>query len=266
MRTRKTFQPQARLRRFLGPAPERHQSELVPRADGWRRRFITAGLCTAALAALLVPREAAAQAIPPAAPRDENWEAVSQIAMITGVASVTLMPRVYYNDPDATVGWKGRWHVSQLAPALTLTAATLFVDIPVKGAIESARPGCTLDETRVAFPDSECESFGGPSTHAFASSATFGAGLAIWIFDTFVYSDSEFHAGSFIGNVAVPLTAAVFTSIARGVAPGESESFEEGGQIGAGIAVGLPIGFLTGMAYTLLQEPNCGYGNNIICW
>jgi len=231
-----------------------------------RKTFVTAGLIMAAIAALLVPREAAAQAIPPAAPRDENWEAVSQISMLTGVASVALMPRVYYNDPDATVGWKGRWHVSQLAPALTLTAVTLFIDTPVKGAIESTRPGCTIDETRVAFPDSECESFGGPSTHAFASSATFGAGLAIWIFDTFVYSDSEFHAGSFIGNVAVPLTAAVLTSVARGIAPGESESFEDGGQIGAGIAVGLPIGFLTGMAYTLLQEPNCGYGNNIICW
>src|SRR5690606_21437809 len=105
---------------------------------------------------------------------------------------------------------------------------------PIKGAIESTRPGCTLDETNVAFPDSNCESFGGPSTHAFASSSTFGAGLSIWLFDTFKYSDSEFHAGSFIGNVAVPLTAAILTSVARGVAPGDSEAFEDGGQIGAG--------------------------------
>src|SRR5690606_23498312 len=83
-----------------------------------RQTIVTAGLLCAALAAFLAPREAAAQAIPPAAPRDENWEAVSQISMITGALSVTLMPRVYYNDPEATVGWKGRWHVSQLAPAL----------------------------------------------------------------------------------------------------------------------------------------------------
>lgn len=231
-----------------------------------RKKIVTAGLLCAATAALLAPREAAAQAIPPAAPRDENWEAVSQIAMITGAATVTLMPRVYYNDPEATVGWKGRWHVSQLAPALFLTTTTLMVDIPIKDAIESTRPGCTLDETLVAFPDSNCESFGGPSTHAFASSATFGAGLVIWLLDTFKYSDSEFHAGSFIGNVAVPLTAAVLTSVARGVAPGDSESFEDGGQIGVGILVGLPIGALTGLVYGMMQEPNCGYGDNIVCW
>lgn len=231
-----------------------------------RQSIVTAGLICAALAAFLVPREAAAQAIPPSAPRDENWETVSQISMITGALTVTLMPRVYYNDPEATVGWKGRWHVSQLAPALTLTAATLLVDIPVKDAIESTRPGCTVDETNVAFPDSNCESFGGPSTHAFASSATFGAGLSIWLLDTFKYSDSEFHAGSFIGNVAVPLTAAVLTSVARGVAPEGTESFEDGGQIGAGIAVGLPVGLLTGLVYGMMQEPNCGYGDHVICW
>jgi hypothetical protein len=231
-----------------------------------RKTIVTAGLLCAALAALLVPQDAFAQAIPPAAPRDENWEAVSHISMIVGISSVALMPRVYYNDPEATVGWKGRWHISQLAPALTLTAATLFVDIPVKGAIESPRPGCTLDETNVAFPNSNCESFGGPSTHAFAASSAFGAGLTIFLVDTFKYSDSEFHAGSFIGNVAVPLAAAVLTSVARGVAPGDSEGFEDGGQIGAGIGVGLPIGALTGLAYAFLQEPNCGYGDNIICW
>lgn len=231
-----------------------------------RKTTVTAGLLSAAFAALLAPREASAQAIPPSAPRDENWETVSQIAMITGAATVTLMPRVYYNDPEATVGWKGRWHVSQLAPALTLTATTLFIDTPVKNAIESVRPGCTLDETRVAFPDSNCESYGGPSTHAYASSATFGAGLTIWLLDTFKYSDSEFHAGSFIGNVAVPLTTAVLTSVARGIASGDSESFEDGGQIAAGIAVGLPVGMLTGFVYGMMQEPNCGYGDNIICW
>ena len=85
--------------------------------------------------------------------------------------------------------------------------------------------------------------------------------------DTFIHSNSKVHPGSIIGNIAVPLTASILTSVFRGVSGGGTEQpYESGGQIGAGIAVSLPLGFLTGLAYGALAKPNCGYGNYLICW
>lgn len=230
------------------------------------RSLILAGAFAAIAASALPASEASAQVIPPAAERDENWETVSTVSMLIGVSTVSLMPRVYYNDPEATVGWKARWHVSVLAPIMTLTAATLLVDIPIKELGEGTRPDCTVEETESGFEGSNCESYGMPSTHSFAAWSASGAGIGIWVADTFVHSDSEFHAGSFIGNVAVPLTAAVFTSVARGVAASPDEPYEDPAQIGVGVAAGMVSGFLIGLAYGLLQEPNCGYGNHLICW
>ena len=124
-----------------------------------------------------MPREAHAQAIPPAAERNTDWEIASTISMVIGVSTVTLMPRVYYNDPEATVGWKARWHVSQLAPALFLTAATLFLEFPLKNLIEGTRPGCTIEETEAGFDGSNCESYGMVSTHSFAAWSAAGSGV-----------------------------------------------------------------------------------------
>lgn len=228
--------------------------------------ILTVGVLAGLLATLAPPREASAQVIPPNAERDENWGAVSTVSMLIGVGTVTLMPRVYYNDPEATVGWKARWHVSQLAPALTLTAATLLVDGPLKDSFDKPRPGCTVEETEVGFAGSNCESYGMPSAHNFAAWSAAGAGTGIWLMDTFIHSDGEFHAGSFIGNVAVPITAGIFTSVGRSVEPGTSEAYVDGGQMAAGLISGVVTGFLTGIAYSLLQEPNCGYGNYVICW
>ena len=104
-----------------------------------------------------------------------------------------------------------------------------------------------------------------PSTHSFAAWSAHGAGLAIWIVDAWVYSES-FNAGSFIPNVGVSLVAAVFSSVGRGVAPGTAEAYEDPAQIGVGVAAGMITGFRTGLAYGLLQEPDCGYGDNVICW
>jgi hypothetical protein len=105
-----------------------------------------------------------------------------------------------------------------------------------------------------------------PSAHSFAAWSATGAGVGIWVIDTFVHSEGEFHAGSFIGNAIVPLTASVFTSVARGVEPGDAAPYEDAAQIGVGVAAGVITGFLSGLAYSLLQEPNCGYGNHLICW
>jgi hypothetical protein len=230
-----------------------------------RTSFIVAG-ALAALGAVIVPRTAHAQAVPQTAPRDGTWEIVSHISMAIGAGTVSLMPRIYYNDPEATVGWKARWHVSQLAPVLLLTTAAFVIDGPIKDAIQSTRPGCSLDTTLVRFPDSGCETFGGPSTHSFVAWSASGAGLGIWVADTFIHSDANVHAGSIIGNIVVPTVAAVFTSLARGIDTSAADPFENAGQIGAGVAVGLPLGFLTGLAYGVLAKPNCGYGNNLFCW
>jgi hypothetical protein len=177
------------------------------------------------------------------------------------------MPRVYYSDPEATVGWKGRWHLSVLAPAMTMTAVTLFVDSPIKGALQSTRPGCTVDQTTAAFPNSNCESFGGPSTHAFAAWGATGAGLGIFLVDTVKYSNGRFSAPAFIGNVAVPLTLSIFASVGRGIdVGGAKEPFENAGQVVAGTLPGFLIGAGLGAAYAVLQRPSCGYGNAIVCW
>jgi hypothetical protein len=234
----------------------------IKRKSNRRRRAATL-LGSGLLAVMLWPRDAAAQ-VTVGAKRDDTWDTVSHITLGIGTATPFLMPRIYYSDPESTVGWKGRWHVSMLAPAMTLTAVTVLVEVPIKDAIESTRPGCTLEETAVPFDG--CETFGGPSTHAFASWSATGAGTGIFLVDTFKWSDSRFHAGSFIGNVMVPLTASVFTSVARGAAPGTSEAHEDAGQIVAGALPGFFSGLVIGAGYALLQRPSCGYGDAIFCW
>ncbi|MFO0615511.1 MAG: hypothetical protein U0414_23155 [Polyangiaceae bacterium] len=230
-----------------------------------RTSYLVAG-ALAALGAVVVPHAAHAQAVPPVVSRDGTWGIVSSISMAIGAGTVSLMPRIYYNDPESTVGWKARWHVSQLAPVLLLTTAAFMIDGPIKEAIQSTRPGCSLDGTLVRIADSGCETFGGPSTHSFVSWSATGAGVGIWVADTFIHSDGNVHAGSIIGNIVVPTVAAVLTSVGRGIETTGNQAFENGGQIGAGVAVGLPLGFLTGLAYGVLAKPNCGYGNNLFCW
>jgi hypothetical protein len=227
-----------------------------------RETIVAAGLITIGTA-VLAPREAAAQA-PPTPTRDHNWDMVSNITMVAGVLSVSLMPRVYYNDPEATVGWKGRWHFSALAPIMSMTALTLLVDGPIRGAIKATRPGCTVDQT--TFPLTECASYGMPSTQAYASWGATGGGLGIFLVDTLKYSDSRFNAPSFIGNVALPLTLSVLTTVGRVVEPGTSRAYESGVQVAAGALSGFVSGALVGLGYALFQRPGCGYGNNIFCW
>jgi hypothetical protein len=234
-----------------------------------RETIVAAGLLTFSTA-LLAPREAAAQ-VPPVAPiaqRSGGWDIASNVTMTLGVGIVALMPRVYYNDPEATVGWKGRWHISMLAPALSMTAFTLLVDGPIKNAIGGARPGCTFDQTSAQFQGSGCESFGMVSTQSYASWGATGAGTVIFLVDTLKYSDAKFHPGGFVGNVAVPLVLSIFTSAGRAADPGGPTVFphETVPQIVLGSVTGFVTGALLGLGYSLMQRPNCGYGNNIVCW
>jgi hypothetical protein len=122
-----------------------------------------------------------------------------------------------------------------------------------------------VDQTLAQLDNSGCESFGGPSTHAFASWGAFGAGATIFLVDTLKYSDGEFSAGSFLGNVAVPIVAAFMTSAARS-ADGRGIGPESTGQVVAGALPGLGTGVLLGLGYSLLQEPDCGYGGYLFCW
>jgi hypothetical protein len=203
--------------------------------------------------------------IPPLVERDPNWDTVSTVTMLIGVTSVSLMPRVYYSSPDATVGWKARWHVSALAPIMTLTGISLLVDGPIRDVVQNTRQGCSIDETTANLPDSGCESFGGPSSHAFASWGATGAGLGIFLVDTLKYSDGNFNVPSFLGNVAVPFTASIWTMVARSQ-DGSGLGHENTGQVFAGTLPGLGVGALLGVTYSLLQEPDCGYGGYLFCW
>lgn len=210
--------------------------------------------------------EAFAQStVPPIVGRDADWATVTQVSTIVGASTVFLMPRVYYSDPESTVGWKGRWHFSHFAPMMTMAAATLLVDGPIKNAVQSVRPGCSGVDPAFAGPGSNCETYGGPSTLAFASWGAFGVGTGIFLVDTLKYSKGRFNAGSFIGNVAVPLVAGVLTSVGRSV-DGVGQPFESQNQVLAGTFIGMGTGMLVGVAYSLLQRPSCGYGNSIFCW
>jgi hypothetical protein len=231
-----------------------------------RDRIVAAGLGLSAALLAFAPRDAAAQPVTPVGhvAHDQNWGTVSNISMMIGAGLVTVMPRVYYSSPESTVGWKARYHVSVLAPVMSMTALTLLVDGPIRKGIGSTRPGCPSDLT--GFEGSGCESFGGPSTQAYAAWGAFGGGLGVFLVDTFKYSDSRFNAWSFLGNVVLPLTAGVITDVGRGVAPAGTQAYESGGQIVAGTLTGLGSGLILGLGYSLLQRPNCGYGNNLICW
>jgi hypothetical protein len=235
-----------------------------------KAKVITAGVLASALSMTLGHREASAQTtIPPVVERDPNWDIVSSVSMVIGVSAATLMPRIYYSSPDSTVGWKARWHVSMLAPAMTMVGTTLLVDGPIREAIQSTREGCSLDQTLGATPrlepDSGCEGFGGPSSHAFAAWGAWGAGTSIFLVDTIKYSDLEFHGGSFVGNVVVPLAGAILTSVARS-ADGSGLGPESTGQVVAGALPGAGVGLLLGFGYAMFQEPDCGYGGYLICW
>jgi hypothetical protein len=229
-----------------------------------RVKAIAAGLLAAAACATVAEGDAHAQ-IRPIAERDPNWDAISSVSMVIGVTTVSLMPRVYYSSPDSTVGWKARWHFSQFAPVLAMTAASVLVEVPIRDAIQSPKEGCTVDQTLAQLEGSGCETWGGPSTHSFAAWGAFGAGTSIFLVDMIKYSDLEFSVPSLIGNVAVPLTAAFMTSVSRS-ADGRGIGPEGTGQVFAGALPGLGVGALLGFTYAMLQEPDCGYGGFVFCW
>jgi hypothetical protein len=236
----------------------------MEKAPGMRisETIVAAGLLSTTTA-LLAPREALAD---PSPQRDANWGVLSNVTMLLGAATVTLMPRVYYSDPEATVGWKGRFHISVLAPAMTMTAFTWLLDTQVREAIQSPRPGCEHDPPQVFPLSASCASFGGPSTQAYASWGATGAGTGIFLVDTLKYSKGRLNVPSLLLDVILPLSLSVVTSMGRVVGPGNAEAYEDPGQVAAGALTGFASGLVLGGAYALLQRPACPYGNSIYCW
>ena len=221
----------------------------------WRKAWCF--LLAPALIVLAVSSPAGAQQSP-VPTRDSNWGTVSSVTVATAGVLQLVMPRIFYSDPEATVGWKARWHVSQLAPVMTLAMLSVANEYALKNALKDPRPGCDSTNT----PGINCATYGGSlSTHAFAGSAALGQGAAIWLFDMTKWSDGRFNAGSFVGNVFVPLVLAGVTDGARAAG-----NFESAGQIIGGTLAGVALGFLTGMTYSLMSRPECGYTGNLICW
>lgn len=218
-----------------------------------KRCVFAAGVVAAVCATVATP--ARAQTPPP--DRNDTWGTVSTITAVGALGAQALMPRVYYSDPETTVGWKARWHVSVLAPVLTLGSLSLFNEAVLKESFEGDRPGC--DDTNRGGPN--CESFGMPSTHAFAGFSALGHGAAVFLFDTTKWSDGRFNGGALAGHIGVPLVLGTITAVGRGAG-----DYESTGQILAGGGLGLASGFLTGMTYALMARPECGYTGAMVCW
>ncbi len=203
----------------------------------------------------LFATSASAQTAPPQ--RNETWGTVSTITAVGSLGFEAVMPRLFYSDPEATVGWKARWHVSVIAPLLTLGALTLFNEEVMKDAFEGDRPGC--DDSNRGGPG--CESLGMPSSHSFAAFSGLGHGGAVFLFDTTKWSRGRFNGGSLAGHIGVPLVLSVITAVGRGAG-----DYESADQILVGGGMGLGFGFLTGMTYALMARPECGYTGSMICW
>ena len=225
--------------------PNRRKSALAP--------FVACALLAVAMFASVPAR---AQVQPAPIERSAGWDDATTILALSSLGLQLVMPRVFYSDPEVTAGWKGRWHVSALAPVMTLATITLLNHHYLKDSFESPLPGCDVNPG-----DPSCTTYGMFSSQSLLAWSAFGQGTGVFLGDTFKWSDGRFNAGAFTGNVAVPLVLAVITSIGR-----TSGNLESGGQVWASAGVGALVGLGTGMMYSLMQRPECGYTGSLICW
>jgi len=225
--------------------PNRRKSALAP--------FVACAVLAVAMFASVPSR---AQAQPAPIERSTGWDDATTIMALSSLGLQLVMPRVFYSDPEVTAGWKGRWHVSALAPIMTLATLTLVNHHYLKDSFESPLPGCDVNPG-----DPSCTKFGMFSSQSLLAWSAFGQGTGVFLGDTFKWSDGRFNAGAFTGNVAVPLVLAVITSVGR-----TSGNLESGGQVWASAGVGALVGLGTGVMYSLLQRPECGYTGSLICW
>lgn len=212
-------------------------------------------LALGAAASFMSMREASAQT--PAPHRSGAWGDTTTVLALSSFGVELLMPRVFYSDPEVTVGWKARWHVSVLAPSMTLAATALLNERFLKPALKGFRPGC--DDTNQGLHN--CETYGMFSTHSFTAFSSFGQGLGVFLVDTVGWSHGRVNVGSLLGNVAVPGVLGVITTVGR-----TAGNFETGGQAWGSAGVGALLGLGMGVLYAAAQRPECGYGGDLICW
>jgi hypothetical protein len=189
--------------------------------------------------------------------RSEAWNDATNVLAISAGAVELVMPRVFYSDPEVTAGWKGRWHLSVLAPAMTLATVTLFNEVVLKDSFEGALPGC--DDTNASDP--RCRSYGFMSSQAFGAFAAAGQGTGIFIADTAKWSHGNFNAGALVGHVAVPVILGAITTVGR-----TAGNLETGGQAWGSAGIGFVSGLGMGLLYGLMQRPECGYTGSLVCW
>lgn len=221
------------------------------------------GLTLAASAALLTaPQAAQAQvaAAPPAPDRHRSagWKDATNILTLSSLGVQLLMPRVFFSDPEVTVGWKARWHASVLAPSMTLIATGLVNEQFLKDSFKGHRPGCDAKSQGWV---AGCTDYGMLSTHSYLVGSALGQGLGIFLVDTIKWSGGRLNGGSLAMNVGVPAVLGVITTVGRSAGNWET-SGQAWGSAGIGLALGLGMGALYGAA----QRPECGYGGDLICW
>lgn len=187
--------------------------------------------------------------------RDQGWADASTATAVAAGVSALLMPRVFYSSPEATVGWKARWHVSALAPVMTHASLALFNEVTLKSALGDPQPGC--EEVGTVG----CTGFGLFSTQTYAATAALGHGVSVFIFDTMKYSGGRVHGGALAGHIILPLALTGITVAGR-----LAGNMESGEQVLATAGLGLVLGFAMGTLYSTMQAPNCGYSGSLICW
>jgi hypothetical protein len=192
------------------------------------------------------------------AQRSAPWQTATSITAVAAMATQVLMPRVFYADPETTVGWKTRFHLSVLAPTLALTTLTLLNEYGLKSAIGAKRPGCSATEP---VPCGDPDPYETLSSHSFAGFSAFGQGTAIFLVDTMKWSDGRLNAGSLAGNVALPLVLAVVTAAGR-----IAGNWEDADSVILSSGVGLVVGAITGLTYAMMARPECGYTGDLLCW
>ncbi|MCL2778316.1 MAG: hypothetical protein FWD73_09955 [Polyangiaceae bacterium] len=189
--------------------------------------------------------------------RSSGWQTATTITMAAGVGTSLLMPRVFYSDPETTVGWKARWHVSVFAPVLANVSLTMANEFALKDQLKSFRPGC--DNTNQG--SGRCRDYGSLSSFAFLSLSTFGQTGVTFVVDTIKWSGGRVNVGSLLGNIALPLVLSGLTVGGRAAG-----NWETGQQVVLSSLAGFGTGVITGLVYSVLQRPECGYTGAMICW
>jgi hypothetical protein len=189
--------------------------------------------------------------------RSEGWDDATKIMALSSAGLQLLMPRIFYSDPEVTVGWKARWHLSVLAPSMSLFAISLANDRYLKGWFESSRPDCNDANDWLLT----CREYGLFSTPTLLAFSSLGQGTGIFLADTIKWSDCRFNAGAFDGNLGVPLVLTVITAVGR-----TAGNWESAGQVWTSAGVGVGVGVGMGLLYGLMQRPECGYSGGLLCW